>query len=202
MAQRSLPSGGFFPNARSHPAGFWATLSHILRVFRQPSLTSGVLMRCAVFVGVLAVMAGILGMHVLTGSHASHSGAAHSGAAHSGAAYAAGSPVDVSPAAVGHAASGHAPAADDGERQPGGPAHPAGDAAVVLSAGAVCGEACPGAEEAGAECVPSANAGSLTVVAPPAPAIDQAPPGAAVATAAYSYIPSGPRPCDLSISRT
>lgn len=188
LPQRSLTS----PDPLSLNAGFRATLSHLMRVFGQRSLTSGVLMRSAVLVGVLAVIAGIFGMHVMTGSHASHPGAAYSGAAHA----------VVGHAASGHSAAAHLPAADDGEGQPGGPAHSAGDAAVVLSAGAVCGEACPGAEEAGAECVPSANAGSLTVVAPPAPAIDQAPPGPAVAAAAYSYIPSGPTPCDLSISRT
>ncbi|MFJ5861005.1 hypothetical protein ACIQCM_06260 [Pseudarthrobacter sp. NPDC092439] len=160
-----------------------------MRVLGQPSLTSQALLRCAVFAGILSVIAGILGMHVMTGSHASHSVVAHSAVSHAAA------------AAAGESAAGHAAAADDGGGQPGGPAHPGGDAVVVLSAGAVCGEACPGAEEAGAACVPLANAGSFPAIPPPAPAMKQESRTAAAA-AAYSYIPSSPTPCELSISRT
>lgn len=159
-------------------------------------------MRCAVLVGILAVIAGILGMHVMTGSHASHSGAAHPGVSHAVV------PHEVVPhtasglGAAAQAAAGHPMAADDGDGKPGGTAHPGGGAAVVLSAGALCGEACPGVEEAGAECVPSANAGSFRVVSPPATAIQQEARGAAAAAATCSYVPSGPTPCELSISRT
>ncbi|MFJ6028493.1 hypothetical protein ACIQCN_13605 [Pseudarthrobacter sp. NPDC092424] len=155
-----------------------------MRVLGQPSLTSQALLRCAVFAGILSVIAGILGMHVMTGSHASHSVVAHSAVSHAAA-----------------AAATYAASADDGGRQPGGPAHPGGDAVVVLSAGAVCGEACPGAGEAGAACVPLANAGSFPAIPPPAPAMKQESRTAAAA-AAYSYIPSSPTPCELSISRT
>lgn len=154
-----------------------------MRVFGQPSLTSsvqvwGVLAQGVLLAGVLAVIAGLFGMHVMTGGHASHAVSAHGGA------------------------TGHLAAADDGGRQPGGTAHPGGDAVVVLSAGALCGEACPGAEEAGAQCIPSASAGALTMLAPPAPAAGLAPPGFDVAPPAYSYVPTGPTPCELSISRT
>lgn len=158
--------------------------------------------RCAVLIGVLAVIAGILGMHVMTGSHVSHSGAAHRGASHAVVSHEVVSHTASGLGAAAQAAAGHPMAADDGEGQPGGPAHPGGDAAVVLSASALCGEACPGVEEAGAECVPPANAGSFPVISPPAAAIQQEARGAAAAAATYSYVPSGPTPCELSISRT
>jgi hypothetical protein len=201
MPRPSLTSCALPPDALSPNAGFGRTLSHLMRVLAGRSLTSGVVTRCAVVVGVLAVIAGIFGMHVMTGSHASHSAAAHSDVSHAVVSHS-----DVSHAASAHtaslhAAAAHSAAADDGGRQPGGPAHPAGDAVVVLSAGAVCGGACPEAEEAGAECVPSAASGALTVVAPPATAIRQEARGD-IPPAAYFHLPPAPTPCELSISRT
>ena len=135
---------------------------------------ASLLRRAALLAGVLAVIAGIFGMHVMTASHASHAGAGHTHAS------------------TAHSSTAHAS----------GLGHPAAGAVVVLSAGGVCAETCPGAEEAGASCVPSAAAGSFSVVAPPAPVMQQGPAGAAVTSAGYSYIPSGPTPCELSISRT
>ena len=135
---------------------------------------ASLLRRAALLAGVLAVIAGIFGMHVMTASHASHAGAGHTHAS------------------TAHSSTAHAS----------GLGHPAAGAVVVLSAGGVCAETCPGAEEAGASCVPSAAAGSFSVVAPPAPVMHQGPAGAAVTAAGYSYIPSGPTPCELSISRT
>ena len=135
---------------------------------------ASLLRRAALLAGVLAVIAGIFGMHVMTASHASHAGAGHT-----------------------HASTAHASTTHSS-----GLGHPAAGAVVVLSAGGVCAETCPGAEEAGASCVPSAAAGSFSVVAPPAPVMHQGPAGAAVTAAGYSYLPSGPTPCELSISRT
>ena len=135
---------------------------------------ASLLRRAALLAGVLAVIAGIFGMHVMTASHASHAGAGHT-----------------------HASTAHASTTHSS-----GLGHPAAGAVVVLSAGAVCAETCPGAEEAGASCVPSAAAGSFSVVAPPAPVMHQGPAGAAVTAAGDSYLPSGPTPCELSISRT
>ena len=135
---------------------------------------ASLLRRAALLAGVLAVIAGIFGMHVMTASHASHAGAGHTHAS------------------IAHSSTAHSS----------GLVHPPAGAVVVLSAGAVCAETCPGAEEAGASCVPSAAAGSFSVVAPPAPVMHQGPAGAAVTAAGYSYLPSGPTPCELSISRT
>ena len=140
---------------------------------------ASLLRRAALLAGVLAVIAGIFGMHVMTASHASHAGAGHT-----------------------HASTAHSSTTHSSTAHSSGLGHPAAGAVVVLSAGGVCAETCPGAEEAGASCVPSAAAGSFSVVAPPAPVMQQGPAGAAVTAAGYSYLPSGPTPCELSISRT
>ena len=145
---------------------------------------ASLLRRAALLAGVLAVIAGIFGMHVMTASHASHAGAGHTHAS------------------TAHASTTHSSTAHASTTHSSGLGHPAAGAVVVLSAGAVCAETCPGAEEAGASCVPSAAAGSFSVVAPPAPVMQQGPAGAAVVPAGYSYLPSGPTPCELSISRT
>lgn len=196
--RRSLTFRGFFRDALSRPAGLWATLSHLMRVSGQPSRVPGALARGAVFFGVLAVIAGIFGMHVMTGSHAAHTSAGHAVVGHA----ASPSYAVTGDAHASHSAAGHAAAADDGGGQPGGPAHPGGDAAVVLAANGVCAETCPGAEEPGASCVPSPNSGTLAVIAPPSAAVEQPRAWTATAGSGYSYIPSGPTPCELSISRT
>ncbi|MFD5276319.1 hypothetical protein ACFWIX_02030 [Pseudarthrobacter sp. NPDC058362] len=132
------------------------------------------LMRAAGFLGVLAVIVGIFGMHVMTGSHASHAGAGH----------------------VAHSSTTHSSTTHSGD-----PVHPGGVAVVVLYAGAACADTCPGAGEPSASCVPSPSSGALAVVTPPVAAVRMAPPVDAAAPV-YSYIPSSPTPCDLSISRT
>jgi len=120
---------------------------------------------------ILAVIAGLLGMHVLTSGHASHRAAAgHTAVAHS----------------AGHA--GHMADASTTDMQ------------GLTSA--ICGDSCPGAQESGAPCVPSAPSGPVTV-APPEAAQAVPLPGAAVnAGSGYSYVPPSPTPCELSISRT
>lgn len=119
-----------------------------------PSLT---LLRAGLLAAVLALIAGILGMHVVTAGQTGH---------------------------------------------------PAGHSAVVLSdpghaaTAESCGQACPEAHEAGTSCTPSAAGGSP--VLPPAGAtakrLDPAVPSRLAS--AYPYVPSGPTPCELSISRT
>ena len=130
------------------------------------------LRRAWLFAAALAVIAGLLGMHVLTSGHASHGSMAQGAVPHSTA---------PQPA--------HAPAA----------------AAVDTPdlAWAAYGGSCPGVKESGAPCVPSAPSGPLTISPPQAtlavlplqPAYGNPGPG-------YGYLPPGPTPCELSISRT
>ncbi|WP_258803215.1 DUF6153 family protein [Pseudarthrobacter sp. NS4] len=124
---------------------------------------------------VLAIAAGILGMHVLTGDHSAHGAGSH---------------------VPGHAAVGH---------PPGDHAHPATHHAAEESftASGSCGSGCPGVHDAGVSCIPSAKAGALAVFPPQATAAAQLALEAGTRPpAAYSYIPTSPTPCELSISRT
>lgn len=132
------------------------------------------LRRAWLFAAALTVIAGLLGMHVMTSGHASHGApAGHAVVAHS--------------AGATHA--GHAPGASATDMQG--------------LARAVCGDSCPGAQESGAPCIPTAPSGPVTV-APPQATQAALPllPSTVNAGSAYDYLPPGPTPCELSISRT
>ncbi len=155
----------------------------------RASVLSAALLRAGLLAAVLAIVAGIFGMHVMTADHGSHaSPSTHAGPAHADAVHPAGD------SAVGHPAGGHTPAA-----------HPAAqaEAAVSFTPAQSCSSGCPGAQEAGASCIPSAKAGSLAVI-PPAtgPAVHSGQATGTASSADYSYVPSSPTPCELSISRT
>ena len=152
----------------------------------------------------LAVIAGLLGMHVLTAGHASHgpvaqgmdthSAASHSMASHSMASHSADSPA----APAGAAAVVHSAVGD----HPGHAAAPASTDPPALAPG-TCGNSCPGAQESGAPCVPSVPGGSVTVLPPQATlAVLPLLPAAGNPGSSYGYLPPSPSPCDLSISRT
>lgn len=142
---------------------------------------TAILRRAWLLAGTLAVIAGLLGMHVLTAGHASHGAASHVAAAGT--------------TAVAHSAVG------DHAGRAGHPAAASTD--VPALAPAACGDSCPGAQESGAPCVPSAP-GSPVTVSPPQATLAVLPllPVAGSPGPAYDYLPPSPTPCDLSISRT
>ena len=153
---------------------------------------SSALLRAGLVAAVLAVMAGILGMHVITADHSSHA----AGPAVAGS---------VAGSTAAAAAGGHS----DHSRHPGdtagSQAEPAIQAAehAPLTAADACGSACPGIQESGASCIPLATTGSLAVFPPNGAAGGE--PNLAVHARhvrAYSFTPSSPTPCELSISRT
>ena len=146
---------------------------------------SAALLRAGLLAAVLAIVAGIFGMHVMAAGHSSHAGPA--GGGHSTAAHPAGH------TAVEHSDDGHAAAG-----------HAAGQQAVsaTFSAAESCSSGCPGAQEAGAPCIPLAKTPSLAVVPPQAGTAQPAPAANIRNAVGYSYIPSSPTPCELSISRT
>lgn len=149
--------------------------------------------------GTLALIAGILGMHVLTSSHASHA-AASSGHAVASADHTVPS-ADHGAASLGHLA-GHTAVAHSAAGHAGhGQAVPASD--TPDAAPAACGDTCPGVHESGAPCIPSAPNGTV-ILYPPQEATAEIPaePGRGSPAAAYSYSPPSPTPCELSISRT
>ena len=122
---------------------------------------------------VLAIVAGILGMHVMTAAHSAHS--SHPVVQEAGVSHGA------------HAAhAGHA----------GQPAQPS-------LATETCFGSCPGMQDAGPTCVLLAKTASLTVFPPEGTApLEPGPAASAYPAGAYSYIPASPTPCELSISRT
>lgn len=149
------------------------------------SRATAFLRRTGLLAGVLAIIAGILGMHIMTSTHTMHAPTALTGSA--------GGTVHAQPAA----ADGHA-------------GHPAVRRTTeVRDKGAASAESCscPGTcsmQAMSVSCVPSAKSGSL---AAPLPGTR----GVAVnvnagvtdaATGHWSYLPGSPSPGELSISRT
>ena len=134
----------------------------------RPAALRAAVGRACLLAGVLTLIAGLLGMHVMTSGHASH-----------------GAPAGQ--AAVAHPAGSHS--------------HGATDMPDLLTA--ACGDSCPGAQEAGAPCIPTAPSGP-TAMSPPQAGAVVVPllPPAGTAGSGYGYVPSGPTPCELSISRT
>jgi hypothetical protein len=145
---------------------------------------SAALLRAGLLAAVLAIVAGIFGMHVMAAGHSSHAG--HAGVGHSPAGHAAGH------TAVAHPDAGQAPASVAGRQA----------VSATFSAAESCGSGCPGAQEAGAPCIPLAKTASLAVVPPQAGAPQRAPAANTREAVGYSFIPSSPTPCELSISRT
>jgi hypothetical protein len=147
----------------------------------------------SLFATALAVITGLLGMHVLTSGHTSHGTASHAPLSQGGMA-----PGLAPPAApAGHTGVAH-PADPDYVRH-----MPAAAADLPAFDPAVCGASCPGAQESGAPCIPTAPGGPATI-APPQATQATVPllPAAGNDGSAYGYLPPGPTPCDLSISRT
>ncbi|MFM9275134.1 hypothetical protein [Pseudarthrobacter sp. NKDBFgelt] len=158
----------------------------------RASVLPAALLRAGLLAVVMAVVAGIFGMHVMTADHSSH-------AAHADVALAAGdSAVGQSPgghsaaehAAVGHSHAGHAATLTDA-------------VGAAFTASESCSAGCPDVREEGASCTPLAKTGSLAAAPPPAsPTALLAPVFGTHGAAGYSFVPPSKTPCDLSISRT
>lgn len=180
---------------------------------------SAALLRAGLLAAVLAIVAGIFGMHVMT-AHSSHAGhaavvqpqAAQPAAAQLPGGHPAGDAAvehsnarDTGGHPAGHLA-GHPAVEHPADGQGSGQAHGSAAgyqaASATFSAAESCSSGCPGAQEAGAPCIPLAKTASLAVVPPQAGTAGPAPTAIARGAVGYSYIPASPTPCDLSISRT
>ena len=167
------------------------------------------LRRAGLLAGLLAIIAGILGMHVLTGSHSVHLAGSSAAAQPQHAAQ-----IDKS-AHTHHLAQNHqTPAEQSGH---GSHAHDSQDDAPTVTAGIITpdddvpgpgacscmgGDPCAGMSAMGGSCIPSGSTGTLA--APPPSTVSfaaetQAP---GVAASSYAYLPESPSPADLCISRT
>jgi hypothetical protein len=161
------------------------------------------LRRGFVLMGVLAIVAGFLGMHIMTGMHGGHamtavisstepagpsSQTANSLASHR----------------VAHALHTGATARDSMAPAPSGPELTGNSSAAAPSASCLCQSSCTDPASMHSACVPSA---AVTTLAAPPPGMAPTsihtpdPPGDG-AIRAYSYFPASPSPGDLSISRT
>jgi hypothetical protein len=167
------------------------------------SHAAATLRRGFLLVGLLAIVAGFLGMHIMTGMHDAH---AMTGVTSSTESAGTSAPTVNSLAAhpAAHAEAG-ATAHDPMSPPPGsGPELTANSTLAAPSASCVCQSPCTDPALMHSACVPSAAVASLA-----------APPPGTTPTSihtpetrgdcnlrAYSYLPASPSPGDLSISRT
>lgn len=141
--------------------------------------------------GMAAIIAGIFGMHVMTGHHTMHL---------QGTGQAASTAVSVTDAHLGHEAAAHSP--DHRTVMPAAPG-----ASGVLTPGPAswsCCAECPSVETRSTACVPSAKTGNLAAPEPPQGALastNAAVPDCRVKVT-FAYDPATPSPGELSISRT
>ncbi|MEJ1193991.1 hypothetical protein [Pseudarthrobacter sp. CCNWLW207] len=145
--------------------------------------------RAVLLAGILAIVAGILGMHTLTGNHAAHT-------------LGAGAPpssVTATPGGQAHMTHTH-----------GGHSHSApsrvvrGEPAAYGASAVACSGTLGSTESPAVACTPLAKAGSLVAPEPgSAGQLADARVSSGVETMRfYPYLPDGPSPGDLSISRT
>ena len=149
--------------------------------------------RAGLFATVLAIIAGIFGMHVMTGTHSMHASAA--GTASAATAATAGM-VHAEPSGhEGHQTTGMAPEA----RAPMG--QETSGAPVDQCSGS---GSCHSMQAATMGCIPSANTGSLAAPLPGTAvlAVNNNPGALLVGAGRWSYLPGSPSPGELCISRT
>lgn len=177
------------------------------------------LRRAVLLLGILAIMAGFLGMHAFAGAHGAHALGPQSAAARSTAAQSAAAQSAVTQPPAAQAAPQSAHAHHSLERinaavaAPEPTTHSALKPASARQKGSSLPEAPPSCLSSGgcsemaslhSDCVPSPATASLDVPAPGAASFDLHRPaaGAAGAESPYEYFPESPTPAELSISRT
>lgn len=152
---------------------------------------SAFLHRAGLLAGLLAIIAGVFGMHILTGTHAVHAPA-------SAAAAGTATVHTESAAADGHAEHGVADASP-AHLSSGGHAAPSGFVEQCS-----CSDSCAGMPTMTVSCTPLGKTGSLSVPLPGTAVFgvisNARAPGAVPGS--YSYLPGSPSPGELSISRT
>jgi hypothetical protein len=158
------------------------------------------LRRGLLLLGLIAIVAGFLGMHIMAGLHGAHAMTAMAASADSSSRFVDG-PASHS-ATSAHDSIALAPAPDPSATA--GPGLEGNHASAGPSALCVCQAECTDPASVHSACVPSAAVSTLA--APPpgtAPTSLQNPDTRGTgAVRAYAYLPGGPSPGDLSISRT
>ncbi|WP_420179889.1 hypothetical protein [Paenarthrobacter sp. TA1.8] len=159
----------------------------------QRTMAGSALLTASLLAAVLAIIAGILGMHVMTGTHSAHSSGMVSG----------GMPDTTGHAPSGSEASGHAGHLVSSPE-------PAALQELSTSNGATspaqcsCSGNCSSQHSMSASCIPTVATGGLAAPVPDDSVSITAQSAASTITARvpWSYRPGSPSPGDLSISRT
>jgi hypothetical protein len=152
------------------------------------------LLRAGIVAGVLAILAGIFGMHVMTGNHTMHSPAAMRMPA---------TVMSAGDSRTGHQSAAHHDVPDPTTHEASGervsPTLAAGPAASCT-----CSAECTSVQAMSAACIPSAKTGTLTAPEPGQGTLTSENRGGLPdrMTASYAYLPGSPSPGELSISRT
>ena len=147
------------------------------------NFTTAFLHRAGLLAGILAVLAGILGMHVMTGTHSMHSPATVMASTPTGAEAQAESAHD-------HTSSAYHASFAQG--------------AAGAHEQCSCSDSCSGEHTMTVACTPSAKTGSLSAPMPGTAvfSVDSGAGAARTAPGLWSYLPDTPSPGELSISRT
>lgn len=146
------------------------------------------LRRAGLFAAVLALIAGIFGMHVMTATHALHSPATAAAAV-----------------SAHHESSGASHAAEPASGPRSGPDTPGPDGeSVTRKVRCTDSGRCSSMQAMSASCTPSAKTASFAAPLPATGINDRNPSTGALVTisARWSYLPGSPSPGDLCISRT
>jgi hypothetical protein len=157
------------------------------------TMTGSALRTAALLVTVLGLIAGILGMHVMTGTHSAHATMVSSAMT--------ATPGD-DPAAAGKDDAGHAAHLTSSRT---GAAAPVGGVSTgAFPAQCSCSGNCTSGQSMNVSCVPSLASGGLSAPTPAETLSLTAPSQASniLALSIWSYRPGGPSPGELSISRT
>lgn len=163
---------------------------------------AALLRRAALLVGILAVVAGFLGMHIISGAHGMHTQATHSDSIeHSATAERVQAPAPADHH-VEHPNHGAAPSILARATAVAATSVTIGSTQVPPSC--VCQGSCAEKPAMHLDCTPSPAAASLTAPLPGTtlPATQPWTATGADRAAGYAYVPDSPTPRDLSISRT
>lgn len=162
------------------------------------------LRRASLLAGLLAVIAGFLGMHIFSGSHGFHTQAPPPGSIQASAGHSAGHPAGnpshsaagtFSQAYDGHAAAKTTPSVTPAAATIGG---------TQVPPSCDCQGGCADKPSAHIDCTPSPAGASLSAPQPGTALLETQPWSTARADrlSGYAYLPGTPTPRDLSISRT
>ena len=154
------------------------------------TLTAAFLRRAGLLLGLLAIIAGLFGMHVMTGNHSRHAPAAVTAptpGVHAGSAATDGRAV--------HQGSGTTPVR---------PAAGLRDAAGTPAQMCPCSGSCTGVHAMAGSCTLSVKTGSLSAPSPGITVVGAIPRAGLAGTGPgpYGHLPDSPSPGELSISRT